>query len=272
MDYQDKLVLITGAARGIGRSVAQKFLKEGARVVLTDILTDQLMETAEELRHQAGGSSRSVYAFACDVSLSTAVSAFTETVMREAGVPDIVYNNAMFNRTGGILELDVANVERELRVNVLGYLQVSKAFLPAMIERGRGGWIVNTVSPNGIAPPPMVAANLLGYCVCKAAQISLSQCMAVALRPYNIGVTALFPDITLTEAIDTISGKASKEFEAGFATFLRNNSRSADEVAGEMVQKVKERKFFVNAYPGWEAVLVEWAKHGLDPNVDYDSL
>lgn len=264
MDYKNKIVVVTGAARGIGQATAKEYARAGARVILADVLAEPQEATVSELR----AAGLEAYAYKCDVSSDEQVAQFAAAVQREVGVPDIVHNNAVMIRSGGIVDLDVESIRRQLDVNVLGYLRVTKAFLPAMIER-KSGWIAITASPNGLNPPPIVSGNMLAYCLSKAAGVSMAQCMAVSLKPLGIGVSVLFPDVTYTESVEELSGTASPEFHHGFRHFIRNESRSADVVAKNLVEGLKTAKFFVNAYPGWPDALAAWATHDLDPQLDW---
>ncbi|KAK2936749.1 Short-chain dehydrogenase/reductase SDR [Fusarium oxysporum f. sp. vasinfectum] len=151
-DCKGKVVVVTGAARGIGQAVSVKFAELGATVVLADIQLAPQEETVAELKRKG----LSAYAFQCDVTSDESVAAFATSVLESAGVPGIVYNNAVLVRSGGVLDASPNNIRHELDVNVLGYLRMAQAFLPYMISRGEG-WVVNTASPNAFIPPPIVA-------------------------------------------------------------------------------------------------------------------
>lgn len=264
MDYQDKIIVVTGAAHGLGRAVAVEFSKAGAHVVLADIQQTPQLATVEALR-QAGIKA---WAFQCDVGNDDSVSAFATAVQKEVGVPDIIYNNAVLIRSGGIIDLDMASLQQQVNVNVFGYIRMVQAFLPAMAARGTG-WIVNTASPNGNMPIPPVASNLFSYCLCKAADISMSQCMAVSLKPLGVGVSVVFPDITYTETVDSLSGTSSDEFHQTFTSFLKQQGKNVDIVGKRIVDALRGGEFFVNVCPGYEDAVVELAKNKLNPMLDY---
>lgn len=260
-DSKGKVVVVTGAARGIGQAVAVKFAELGATVVLADLQQAPQEETVTELKRRG----LSAYAFQCDVTSDESVKAFASSVLETAGVPDIVYNNAVLVRSGGVLDASPENIRQELDVNVLGYLRISQAFLPQMVSRGTG-WIVNTASPNAFIPPPIVADNLLGYCICKGAEVSMSYCMATTLRPKGIKVSVVFPDLTYTESVHELRGNASDDFHRGFVNFVTNNSRSADLVAGRIVDKlVGSEAYVINVTEGFEESLKAWADQGIEP-------
>lgn len=263
-EYESKIVLVTGAARGIGQAIAIEFAAVGAIVVMADIQKESQEATATLLRSQG----HKAFAYGCDVTIGDSVSAFASAVVKDLGCPDIIYNNAVICRSGGILNLDLENLRNELDVNVLGYVRVAQAFLPYMIERG-SGWIINTASPNAFVPPPMVAENLMGYCITKAADVSMSVCMSMTLKPKGIDVSLVIPDITYTDSVKELSGTASSDFHKGFADFITNRGRPSDVVAARIVEKMRQGGFFINVYDGFEDVLKTWVEREMDPSIDY---
>ncbi|KAH7239496.1 hypothetical protein BKA59DRAFT_484617 [Fusarium tricinctum] len=260
LNYKDKVIVVTGAARGIGQAVSIKFAEAGAIVVLADKQLAPQEETVLEIRRRG----HSAYAFQCDVTSGESVGALVSSVLECAGVPDIVYNNAVVIRSGGVLNASLDNIRQEFDVNVLGYLRITQAFLPYMVTRG-SGWIVNTASPNAFVPPPIVADNLLGYCTTKGAEISMSYCMAISLRPKGIGVSVVLPDLTYTDSVYELEGNAPASFHQGFAEFVTTQSRSADIVAERIVERLRKQEYLVNVFDGFEESLKTWVNHGMDP-------
>lgn len=263
-EFKDKLVLVTGAARGLGRGMAFEYAKQGARLIITDVLGDQVNETAEDMKKEG----YTVHSFQCDLGSDSAVAAFGEQVKKDVGVPDILHNNAMFAPHGTIENIDIEGTRKAFEINVLGYMRIVKAFVTEMIER-RSGWIVNTASPNGIAPPAAFAVNGIPYNMTKAADISMSQSMAATLKQYNIGVSVLYPGAVWTGASEKPHGSASKEFEAALRKFFVAQAVKPDVAAAQLLAGVKEGKFFVTSFPNFEKVLVEFAQNGMDPNAEY---
>lgn len=174
MSLKNKLVLLTGAARGLGRSMSHAYARRGATLILVDINAAGLSSTAAALT----AAGHAVHAHTCDVSSAAAVSTLAATVIRDVGVPHIVHNNTMATASGGILDADVeGDIRRQLDVNVLGYLRVAQAFLPAMVAAARGR-LVFTVSPNALMPAaPPVAHGLLG-----TARARLLRCRSRSVR------------------------------------------------------------------------------------------
>ncbi|KAF5962654.1 putative oxidoreductase ephD [Fusarium bulbicola] len=263
VDYKDKVVVVTGAGRGIGQAVSVKFAEAGAVVVLADIQLAPQQETVAELQKRG----LSAYAFKCDVASEDSVAAFASSVIGSAGVPDIIYNNAVLVRSGGVLNASPDNILKEFDVNVLGYLRIAQAFIPHMVTRGTG-WIVNTASPNAFIPPPIVADNLLGYCITKGAEASMSYCMAMSLKPLGIKVSLLMPDLTYTDSVHELQGNAPAAFHKGFSEFVTTQSRSAELVAGRIVGKLLsgDARYLVNVHEGFEESLKTWAAQGMEPD------
>ena len=98
VDFKDKLILVTGAARGIGRAVAPEYARAGARLITLDILGDTLNATASDLR----ADGYTVHAFTCDLGSDNEVESLGEKIKGDIGVPDILHNNAFYAPTGTI--------------------------------------------------------------------------------------------------------------------------------------------------------------------------
>jgi len=263
-EFKGKLVIVTGAARGLGRGMAIEYARQGATVIITDVLDDQLCDTAAAMRKDG----YQVYSFRCDLASDSAVAALGEQIKKDIGVPDILHNNAMFSPHGTIENIDIEGARQAFEINVLGYMRIVKAFVSEMITR-RSGWIVNTASPNGIAPPAAFAINGIPYNMTKAANISLSQSMAATLKQYNIGVSVLYPGAVWTGASEKPHGTASKEFEAALQKFFVAQAVMPEVAARDLLGGVKAGKFLVTSFPNFEKVLVEFAHNGMDPNAEY---
>jgi short-subunit dehydrogenase len=146
--YRGLTALVTGASSGIGRLLALRLAREGARVGLVARRARELERAAQEIR--AGGGDARV--LACDVADREQVDACAASALDHFGGIDILVNNAGYGHHRSFLEWDVADMERMLRVNFLGTLYFTKALLPQMVER-RKGWLVFIASVAGrIAP------------------------------------------------------------------------------------------------------------------------
>jgi all-trans-retinol dehydrogenase (NAD+) len=146
-------VLVTGAASGIGRLMAREAARRGAVVVAWDIDRDALDTVVKEIADEAGEA----HAYACDVADRSAVLEAADVVRREVGPVDILVNNAGVVSGRPFLDLSEEDVERTFGVNTLAHFWTTQAFLPSMIERGRGH-VVTISSAAGLLGTPRLTA------------------------------------------------------------------------------------------------------------------
>ena len=184
MRFRDKVVVVTGAAGGIGSAMAQRFADEGAVVVLTDMNADGVEAAAAAVRG-TGGRARG---FASDISVAEGCQAIVADVMATEGRLDVLCNNAGINRRGPLLSLTAEDWRLSFAVNVDAMFHTCQAALPHMIAAG-GGAIVNTASQWGLYPAP----NHIAYNVTKAAVASFTQNLARDYAPQKIRVNAVCP-------------------------------------------------------------------------------
>lgn len=184
MRFQDKVVVVTGAAGGIGGAICHRFGSEAALVVVTDVNTEGAEATAAGIR-AAGGRARS---FAADIGGSAGCRAVIADVMAVEGRIDVLCNNAGVNRRGNLLSLTTADWDLSFAINIDAMFHLCQAALPHMIAAG-GGAIVNTASQWGLHPAP----NHIAYNVTKAAVASFTQNLARDYAPQKIRVNAVCP-------------------------------------------------------------------------------
>ncbi|MCP1123456.1 3-ketoacyl-ACP reductase [Bacillus sp. 3103sda1] len=187
---QGKNALITGAGRGIGRAVAIALAKEGVNVGLLARSEENLKAVAKEV--EAEGV-KAVTATA-DVSSYEEVSEAIETLKNGLGSIDILINNAGISKFGKFLELDVAEWEKIIQVNLMGVYYVTRAALPGMIEQ-QSGDIINISSTAGQKGAPVTSA----YSASKFGVLGLTESLAMEVRKHNIRVTALTPSTVATD-------------------------------------------------------------------------
>ncbi|MEI4832202.1 3-ketoacyl-ACP reductase [Bacillus sp. FJAT-53711] len=187
---QGKNALITGAGRGIGRAVAIALAKEGVNVGLLARSEENLRAVAKEV--EAEGV-KAVIATA-DVSSYSEVTAAIETLKNGLGSIDILINNAGISKFGNFLELDVAEWEKIIQVNLMGVYYVTRAALPEMIEQ-QSGDIINISSTAGQKGAPVTSA----YSASKFGVLGLTESLAMEVRKHNIRVTALTPSTVATD-------------------------------------------------------------------------
>ena len=176
--------MITGAARGIGRAFAEAYTREGARVALADIDIDGARKTASEI-------SVDTIAIRMDVSDQDSIDSGVSSAVQGLGSIDILINNAAIFSAAPIIDIERDDYERVFAVNVSGTLFTMQAVARHMIERGKGGKIINMASQAGRRGEPFVAV----YCATKAAIISLTQSAGLNLIEHGINVNAISPGV-----------------------------------------------------------------------------
>ena len=182
MKLAGKVAIVTGAASGFGRAIAERFAREGASVVAADI-------NGQGVREVAAGYGDKMKPVQGDVSQKADVDAIVRTATEAFGGIDIVVNNAgVTHRNQPLLEVGEAEFDRIYAVNVKSIYLSTIAAVPKMENRG-GGIIINIASTAGIRPRP----GLTWYNGSKGAVITLTKSMAVELAPKNIRVNAINP-------------------------------------------------------------------------------
>lgn len=193
MRFQNKTVIVTGAAGGIGTAIARRFADEGGRVVMTDMNAQALDQAADAVR-AAGGQAR---ALVSDISAPEGCRAIIEDVMGVEGQIDVLCNNAGLMRRGNLLSLSDQDWDLSFAVNIDAIFHLCRAALPHMIAGG-GGAIVNTASQWGLHPAP----NHIAYNVTKAAVASFTQNLARDYAPQKIRVNAVCPGEIYTPMLE----------------------------------------------------------------------
>ena len=178
-----KRALITGAARGIGLTFAQAFVKEGAHVVIADINIERARESARAIGPAAS-------AVALDVTNIAAIESTVRAVAADGGI-DILVNNAAIFEMAPVTHVTEDSFDRVFAINVKGPLFMMKAVASVMIAQGRGGKIINMASQAGRRGEALVTV----YCASKAAMISLTQSAGLALIKHRINVNAIAPGV-----------------------------------------------------------------------------
>jgi NAD(P)-dependent dehydrogenase (short-subunit alcohol dehydrogenase family) len=192
MRLQGKVAIVTGGGRGIGRSIALTFAREGAQIAVTARTEAEINAVADEIR----ALDRNVVAIACDVIQETTVNAMVEQVVKDLGEPDILVNNA-----GVIIVGDVASVETEkwkygIAVSLTGAFLCSKAVLKYMIPR-RSGKIINIASRAGKIPTPYLSS----YSAAKFGLIGFTKSLSDEVKKIGINVNAICPGFVDTKMV-----------------------------------------------------------------------
>jgi NAD(P)-dependent dehydrogenase (short-subunit alcohol dehydrogenase family) len=194
MKLSDKVALVTGGGRGIGRAIAEGLAREGAAVALNySASREGALAAVEAIRARQGRA----MAIQADVSAEAAAQAMVRQVVEAYGGIDILVNNAGVNSPAPFLQVSAAELRRILEVNVAGVFFTSQAAARVMIARERGGCILNVSSL--VASRPF--ANAAHYNASKAAVSALTQSLALELAPHRIRVNEICPASVETDMV-----------------------------------------------------------------------
>lgn len=204
MRLKDKVAIITGGARGIGRAIGEGYVREGARVCLADLDLDEAQKAAAEIGKQA-------LAVQLDVTQRASIDAAIAEVEQQAGDIDILVNNAAIFDMAPIEEITEKSYDRIFAVNVKGLLFTLQAVARHMIaaqmgQKGRRGKIINMASQAGRRGEALVAV----YCASKAAVISLTQSAGLGLIRHGINVNGISPGVVDTPMWDEVDALFAK--------------------------------------------------------------
>jgi NAD(P)-dependent dehydrogenase (short-subunit alcohol dehydrogenase family) len=187
---RDRVAIVTGTARGIGRAIAARYAAEGAIVVGVDVQAELGRRSAEEIATEGGRMGF----VAADVSREDDVRAFVGDVLRDHGRVDILVNNAAVQVEALAADVRVEDFHRIVDVNLLGCVLTCREVLPAMVAR-HSGVIVNMSSVNAFSADPLLPV----YGATKAAIIGYTKSVAVAYGPHGIRANAICPGDVDTE-------------------------------------------------------------------------
>ena len=225
IDLSDAHVVVTGGARGIGRTTVEAFLARGARVTFGDLDAEATARTAAE----TGASGRVV-----DVRDRASFAALVDAAVAEHGPVDVLVNNAGVMPNGAFLDGDEATDRLVMEVNVSGVLHGMRLVLPGMVERGRGH-VVNVASLAGKFPIPGLAV----YNASKYAVVGLTAATRLEMAPHGVSLTAVLPSAVDTDLASGLDMKPIPKVPP---------SAIADAVVGSVASRAAE--IAVPAYVG----------------------
>ncbi len=202
MRLKDKVAIVTGGGRGIGRAICERLAGEGAVSVVADLNGGDAERTAAGIE-TAGGSA---FGVTLDVTKQEEIDGLVETVVARAGRIDVLVNNAGIFDLSPLLEQSRESWDRIHDVNVKGLFFMLQAAARQMVAQGEGGRIINLASQAGRRGEALVA----NYCASKAAVISITQSAALALTEHNITVNAIAPGIIETPMWSVVDGLFAK--------------------------------------------------------------
>jgi NAD(P)-dependent dehydrogenase (short-subunit alcohol dehydrogenase family) len=253
-DFRGRVAVVTGAASGIGRALADRFAAEEMKVVLADIESVPLTAAVEELR----ATGADAIGVPTDVSRLENIEALADRTIEAFGAVHVVCNNAGVESGALFSDIPLQTWEWVVNVNFWGVLNGCRVFLPLLREQGEGH-IVNTAS---VASFSTGLPTFAPYCVTKFAVLALSECLEIELRTgaEKIGVSLLAPGVVATQMPNaernrpegvpgTRDNPLRREILEMLETAAATVGMAPSEVATQVVDAIREQRFFVLTHP-----------------------
>ncbi len=253
---EGKVAVVTGASRGIGHACAARFVKEGARVVLSDIADEAGQQAARQLREQGGDA---VYRH-CDVSRKSDVEALFDFAIEQYGRVDTAIANAGIVHMADILELEEADFDRVISINLKGVFLTGQAAARRMVAQtpdrdGSRGTIINMSSLNAVLAIPAISP----YVIAKGGVNQWTKCLGIRFADQGIRVNGIGPGSIATEMFDTISENPEK--------YRQIMSRTPMLRPGEPDEVAKLAVFLASDYSSYitgETIYADGGRQGLN--------
>ena len=260
-EFKDRVAVVTGAASGIGRAMAERFAAEGMKVVLADIEEETLAKAESEMK--ADGAT--VIAVRTDVSRAADVEALARKTIDGFGAVHVLCNNAGVGPAkGATWELSEADWRWVLGVNLWGALHGIRAFVPIMLDQDSDGHIVNTASIAGLLSAPFAAT----YCVAKHGVVTLSESLHSELAQVGskVKVSVLCPAWVKTRLMDGDRNRPN-EFQNApdqdsttiQATMMNQafgqlvaSGTDPREIGELVINAIREDRFYILPHPEWK--------------------
>jgi NAD(P)-dependent dehydrogenase (short-subunit alcohol dehydrogenase family) len=234
-EFAGKIVVVTGAGSGIGRSSARLFAQLGAKVHVADLNG----ESAEAVAAEIAATGAQAVAHTVDCTDPEQIEALAAAVYDEDRRVDVLHSNAGIGHAANIEQTTVDDWQRVIGLNLLGVAYVAQAFIPRLIAQGGRPSIVNTASMAGLVAAPQMAP----YCASKFGVVGMSEALNAELAPRGIHVCAVCPGIIDTPITRSaiMRGEPAEKREQAIA-FYRKRGASPDQVAEAVVHAVRKRK------------------------------
>jgi NAD(P)-dependent dehydrogenase (short-subunit alcohol dehydrogenase family) len=254
-DFTNKVAVVTGAASGIGKALAQRFAAEGMRLVLADIEQAPLFQFADELR--AAGTQ--VICQRVDVSNPDDLDSLAVRVYEEFGAVNLLCNNAGILPPGApVWKEPLSSWHWTLNVNFFGVLHGVQAFVPRMLKADQEAHIVNTASLAGVTTRPLMSA----YNVSKHAVVALSECLYAELQLTSdkVHVSVLCPAFSKTRLAESrrnrpVDVTADPAASFGFYDAVKkivDEGTPPEEIAAAVIEAVRENRFWIFTHPQFD--------------------
>jgi NAD(P)-dependent dehydrogenase (short-subunit alcohol dehydrogenase family) len=226
MEIRNQIVVVTGAARGIGAAMCRRFMAEGAAAV---VVSDRDGEAAQQLATEIGG-----IAVTCDVAVESEVQHLVAETLRRCGRIDIFCSNAGITAKGG-LDCSNADWQRLWDVNVMSRLFAARAVVPHMVDRG-SGYLIHTASAAAL----LTEIGSAGYSVTKHADLAMAEWLSVCYGRQGVRVSCVCPLGVETDMLDDSDP---------IHQYLHLHAITADDVAESVVLGVRSEQFLILPHP-----------------------
>lgn len=263
-EFKGKVAVITGAASGIGRGLADRCAQEGMKVVLADVEEKALTQTEAEM----STTRATVLAVLADVSKPRDVEALAQKTLDSFGAVHLLCNNAGVAGGSSVWETTVGDWEWVMGVNLWGVIHGARAFVPIMLEQGTECHIVNTASIAGLLPYHPLSAS---YQVTKHAVVALSEQLhyELAQREAKVKVSVLCPGWVRTRIMESgrnrptalqsgsVPRKPSSEYEAIVQQFHEAIQAGVppEQVADYVFKAIREERLYILPAPEWKPAI-----------------
>jgi NAD(P)-dependent dehydrogenase (short-subunit alcohol dehydrogenase family) len=260
-EFKGKVAVITGAASGIGRGIAERCVREGMKVVLADIDEAELAKAETELKAEGG----TVLGVRTDVSKRSDVELLARKALDAFGQVHLLFNNAGIAAGGAPWEATWNDWEWVIGVNLWGVIHGVKVFAPLMLAQNSECHIINTSSTAGL----IVGSSSAPYAVTKHAVVALSESLYLALQQRNslVKVSVLCPGMVRTNIANAERNRPddlrnepvamTPEMQAGLAAFKAalEGATPPQQVADVVFEAIKNEQFYILSHPEWTEVI-----------------
>jgi NAD(P)-dependent dehydrogenase (short-subunit alcohol dehydrogenase family) len=239
MKVQNKVAIITGARRGMGKAHALTLAQAGAKVVVSDLVLEECEEVVREIEKNGGKG----FAIKCDISKKKEVDEMVQKTIDQFGRVDILVNNAGIAEAKPFLDLKEEDWDRTIDINLKGYFLCTQACAKEMVKQ-KSGTIINIAS---IAMGQVGAGflNLAHYCASKGGIVAMAEALASELAPYNIRINTIAPG-----AIDTPMARDTKNNDQAMESVLSRipmkRMGQAQEIADAVLFLASDKSSYIN--------------------------